>query len=65
MDGLIHGSLLRKLPKTRSKTCFKIRSDPAQQRRASIKVPDILAAEFSRLKLLFCATMVFGRRIAA
>jgi hypothetical protein len=28
-------------------------SRPAQQRREGIKVPDILAAEFSRLTLLF------------
>jgi hypothetical protein len=28
---------------------------PAQQRREGIKVPDILAAEFGPLTLLFCA----------
>jgi hypothetical protein len=60
MDGVIHGSLLRKLPKNKvSKTRLKTRSDPAQQRQEVSKVPDILVAEFSRLTPFF-GLMVFG-----
>jgi len=39
-------------------------SRPAQQRREGIKVPDILAAEFSPLTLLSCAAVVVGHGIA-